>query len=88
MKLGEFNVFDAINTLNADWITSHYTEEVSVRKTFGFGTDEKVIGFVVFVFIKKDNEMDIQLFDKTCIKPKYKLRNNIGMTLLVYEFND
>lgn len=88
MKLGEFNVFDAINTLGTQWVSMHYTEEVSVNEKTGFGTDEKVIGFVVFVYIYKDNEMDILLFDKTCVKPKYKLRNNIGMTLLVFEFND
>ena len=91
MKLGEFNVFNAINTLgygNDRWLCTFYFEETSVRKQTNFGADEKVKGFVVYVWISKDNEMDIMLFDKTCITPKYVLNDyKTGEKLLVFELN-
>ena len=89
MKLGEFNVFNAINTLgydNSKWLRMFYFEETSVKEQTGFGTDEKVSGFVVYVWISKENEMDIMLFDKTCITPKYVLNDyKTGETLLVFQ---
>lgn len=91
MRLGEFNVFDAINTLgyyNSQWLCRVYTEQKSVKEETGFGTDEKVLGFIVFVWIEKEDEIDILLFEKNCIKPKYKLKNDVGATLLVFEFVD
>lgn len=91
MKLGEFNVFDCINTLgydNTKWSSFVYIEEKSVKEETGFGENEKVYGFVVYVWIEKDDEMDIMLFQKRSKKPKYILKNDQGTTLLVFELND
>lgn len=56
MKLGEFNVFDCINTLgydNTKWSSFVYIEEKNVKEETGFGENEKVYGFVVYVWIEK-----------------------------------
>ena len=57
MKLGEFNVFANINALglyNSEWSTHFYSGETSVKEQTGFGTDEKVEGFVLFIWIKDE----------------------------------
>lgn len=92
MKLGEFNVFANINYLgldNSEWSTHFYSSPTSVKEQTGFGTDEKVKGFVVFIWIKDENKDDIGWFGTNCNKPKYQLHNDeLKSYLLVYEFND
>ena len=92
MKLGEFNVFANINYLgldNSEWSTHFFSSEVSVKEQTGFGTDEKVEGFVLFIWIKDENEDDIVWFGINCKTPKYHLFDEGTKNhLLVYEFND
>ena len=92
MKLGEFNVFANINYLdldNSEWSTHIYSSEVSVKEQTGFGTDEKVEGFVLFIWIKDESKDDIGLFCVNCKPPKYHLFDEETKNhLLVYEFND
>ena len=92
MKLGEFNVFANINYLgldNSEWSINLYSSEVIVKEETGFGTDEKVEGFVLFIWIKDENKDDIVLFGINCKTPKYHLFDNETKNhLLVYEFND
>lgn len=92
MKLGEFNVFANINALglnNSEWSTHFYSGETSVKGQTGFGTDEKVEGFVIFIWIKDENKDDIGWFGINCKIPKYHLFDEETKNhLLVYEFND
>ena len=92
MKLGEFNVFANINYLgldNSEWSINLYSSEVSVKEETGFGTDEKVEGFVLFIWIKDENRDDIGWFGINCKAPKYHLFDEKTKNhLLVYEFND
>ena len=92
MKLGEFNVFANINYLGLDnsaWSTHFLSYETSVKVQTGFGIDEKVEGFVLFIWIKDENKDDIVLFGMNCKAPKYHLFDEETKNhLLVYEFND
>ena len=92
MKLGEFNVFANINYLgldNSEWSTYFFPYETSVKVQTGFGTDEKVKGFVLFIWIKDENKDDIGWFGINCKTPKYHLFDEDTKNhLLVYEFND
>ena len=92
MKLGEFNVFANINYLgldNSEWSTHFFSSEVSVKEQTGFGTDEKVEGFVIFIWIKDEKEDAIVWFGINCKTPKYHLFDyETKNHLLVYEFND
>ena len=92
MKLGEFNVFGNINYLgldNSQWHIHCYLEPTSLKEQTGFGTDEKIYGFVVFIWIKDECNDDIGWFGTNCKKPKYHLvSDETKEHLLVYEFND
>ena len=92
MKYGDFLVFSCINSLGYDntrWHCQTYLGEVSVKEQTGFGTDEKVKGFVLFIWIDYDCESDLDLFKNKSSKPKYVLKDDETKQYLVcYEFND
>lgn len=92
MKYGDFLVFSWINSLgydNTKWHCHAYIGEESVKEQFGFGTDEKIIGFVVAIWINYEDAQDLYLFTDKSSKPKYVLKDDEKKEyLVIYEFND
>ena len=92
MKYGDFLVFSWINSLgydNTKWHCHFYVGEESVKEQFGFGTDEKIRGFVVAIWIDYEDAQDLYLFTDKSSKPKYVLKDDERKEYLVlYEFND
>lgn len=92
MKYGDFLVFSWINSLgydNTKWHCHTYIGEESVKEQFGFGTDEKIRGFVVAIWINYEDAQDLYLFTGKSSKPKYVLKDDERKEYLVlYEFND
>ena len=92
MKYGDFLVFSWINSLgydNTKWHCHYYSGDESVKEQFGFGTDEKIRGFVVAIWINYEDAQDLYLFTDKSSKPKYVLKDDERKEYLVlYEFND
>ena len=88
MKLGEFLLLRGINCLgldNTQWHVDFYPQPTSVKELTGFGTNETVDGFVLFIWINDENKGDINVL----FTPKFHLIDEeTKLHLLVYECND